>query len=453
MRSKKRLNRQLLIYIGLCGAIFIALYSVIIANYFIFGLELHSKVIFENEAKNYYAQYKVNKNTPLPENSTLRSYRSLIDVPEVLLALHSESVYEHGPLKMGHGEMKIFERGDFDKYDDAFNVDSLCFNELCETVFFYSYNIDGDEWLYMVMGLPDTETDKLHNTEFDNAAKVLMLIAFLFFLTVLALAFLLSKKIIQPMTRLAYWAENLEFEHLKGEIPDLEFEELDIIASQLKSTFIRLDNVLANEKLFLSSASHELRTPIAVLTTNLAVLEALLQQYSADSKELQVLSRVIRAVENMKQLTQTLLWLNKGIDDFPPATAVNLQILLEQVIDECSYLLNSKNVNISIENKGANEIKAPEVLCKIIITNLIRNAFQYTQNGLVEITLENNSVEIINLCESAELILDKDVVEHSFGIGLQLVERITNKLHWAFKSSELNNGRIVSIDFSEQNHD
>ena len=145
MSNKKRLNRQLMIYIGLVGAIFIVLYSFIIANYFIFGLELHSKVIFENEAKNYSTEYQIDHNTPLPESSTLRSYRSLIDVPQVLLAIHSEGVVEHGPMTMQHGEMAIFERSDFDKYNDAFDIDSLCFNERCETVFFYSYRIQGDE--------------------------------------------------------------------------------------------------------------------------------------------------------------------------------------------------------------------------------------------------------------------------------------------------------------------
>ena len=297
------------------------------------------------------------------------------------------------------------------------------------------------------MGLPDTEKDKLHDAEFDNAAKVLLLIACLFFLTILGLAYLLSKKIIRPMTQLAYWAEHLSAENLKDDIPNLKFKELDVVALQLQNAFIRLDNVLTNEKLFLNSASHELRTPIAVLTTNLAVLNAIQEEQSTTPQEAQVLARIVRAVENMKQLIQTLLWLSKEADDFPAAVNVDLDNLTLQVIEESRYLLNNKNVDVVITHKGSEAINVPEVLCKIVLMNLIRNAFQYTQNGGVKVTIADKTVEVRNVCDTDCRDLDQHTTEQSFGIGLQLVERISNKLRWEFTSTEIAGGRIVSIKF------
>lgn len=446
MKDKNKLNRRLLVYIGFAGFLFIFLYSVIIAQYFMFGLELHSKVIFENEAKNYNLEVQDNPDIPLPESSTLRSYRSQLDIPQVLLALYSQSNWQRGSLDMSHGKMKIFERSDFDKYKDAFDVDSLCFNERCETVSFYSYQLHDGGWLYMVMGLPDTEKDKLHNTEFDNAAKTLILIAILFFCTIIGLALLLSKKIVDPITQLAKWSETLSLSKLDQPHPDLKFEELDILATQLKGAFIRLNQALDNEKDFLSSASHELRTPIAVLSTNLSLMEALLEDYSSGAAEKKVLARLVRAVENMRQLTQTLLWLSKDLQDFPESTQVDLSLLLPQIIEENEYLTRGKNIELEC-NAPACSVEAPEILCKIVLTNLLRNAFQYTREGIVSISCERNSVEITNVSATMSS-LDPDSTEQSFGIGLELVRRISQKLRWHFSSKDIERGRTVVIDFN-----
>lgn len=447
MRTKRTLNRQLLIYIGFSGAIFVVLYSVVIFNFFMFGLELHGKIILENEAKNYLSEYKVDPNASLPENSTLRSYRSLLDVPQVLLALYDESALEHGPMNMGHGDMKIFEEQDFDKYQDAFDVDSLCFNEPCEAVFFYSYNLKDNEWLYMVMGLPDTEKGKLHNTEFDNVGKILLFIAALFFISILVLTFLLIKKIGEPIANLTHWSNHLSLSNLNDKTPNLKFEELEIVAKHLKDAFIRINAVLENEKDFLSSASHELRTPITVLSTNLSLLNVLMEELPRDSREVSVVARLVRSTENMKQLTQTLLWLSKDPEDFPASCHVDLAQLLPQIIDENSYLIEQKSVE-AIVHKEPCIIFAPEILCKIVLTNLVRNAFQYTQIGKVEVSFSNNTIEIINVCTKQESI-DSDDLEYGFGIGLELVRRISNKLSWQFSSLSLDGGRKVIINFTE----
>lgn len=459
MKTKHTLKRKLLLYIGFSGAVFVILYSIVIASYFGFAFDLHSKIIFENEAKNYLAEYQIDSSTALPENSTLRSYRSLVDVPQVLLALHTENKFFHTPLlgflfekelkhspsDMVHGQMKIFERDEFDQYQDIFDIDTLCFNDRCELVFFYSYNLHDDEWLYMVMGLPDTEKDKLHDAEFDNAAKFLLSIAILFLITILVLTTLLINKIVRPIGNLAKWSENLTLSSLEEDIPDLKFKELDSVAVTLKSAFTRINIVLANEKDFLNSASHELRTPIAVLSTNLALLEAVMAELPKDSQELKVIDRLVRAVENMKQLTQTLLWLSKEPEDFPVAVEVDLAQLFPKLIKENNYLANHKQIEVKLHLKEC-KIIAPEVLCKIVLSNLIRNAFQHTQQGTVEITFKANEIEITNVCSANEISTLMEV-DYGFGLGLELVNRISQKLSWQFSSKAISGGRSVTLNF------
>jgi len=67
----------------------------------------------------------------------------------------------------------------------------------------------------------------------------------------------------------------------------------------------------------------------------------------------------------------------------------------------------------------------------IVFSNLLRNAYQHTADGTIIIEVSNNSLTIKNPSLNSK---DRVSVTHidSFGLGLQLIARICEKLNWHF---------------------
>jgi two-component sensor histidine kinase len=82
-----------------------------------------------------------------------------------------------------------------------------------------------------------------------------------------------------------------------------------------------------------------------------------------------------------------------------------------------------------------------------VINNLIRNAFQHTQQGMVKINQQGSEVIITNV------EIDQDDVnniheELGFGLGMQLVEKLTSQFGWHYAITQDSKGYQVSISFS-----
>lgn len=442
MKTKKSLNKRIFTYLGVSSAIFVLLYSMVIASYFIMGLSLNNEVILANEAKHYALSYQQDKNAPIPQRSFLKAYRNYDAVPESLRLLF--------PLaQRQHNDMSIIDTSDFTNTPEIYSaiekLKMLCHGKKCEIILFYSYQLAPGEWLYLAMGLaPDDFIEK----QMDRALYLMLSIGGIFFITLMALTFALVKNISQPITQLAQWTQQLNVDNVHDDLPNLRFKELEIVANQLQCAFHRISQVLENEKRFLNNASHELRTPVAVLATNLALLEKLRVKDKDNETQDKVIERLIRAVENMKQLMQTVLWLSKDTQDTPEAQEVALDELIGQIVEENNYLVANKDVDVNSQLITV-DAKVPAALCSIVMTNLIRNAYQYTHQGEIAIELTADFVRVTNRCTQEHQQSTLAVEEYGFGLGIELVKRASEKLAWRFESTDVSGGRRVTLYFNE----
>ncbi|MGD9217002.1 MAG: hypothetical protein PVJ84_19485, partial [Desulfobacteraceae bacterium] len=78
---------------------------------------------------------------------------------------------------------------------------------------------------------------------------------------------------------------------------------------------------------------------------------------------------------------------------------------------------------------------------RIVIHNLIRNAFQHTWRGTIRITQQNGTVDIVN--DTAKENGNSE--DMGFGLGLQLIEQLTARLNWPYSiitESERHRARV-----------
>ncbi|MBE9189538.1 sensor histidine kinase [Gloeocapsopsis crepidinum LEGE 06123] len=151
-------------------------------------------------------------------------------------------------------------------------------------------------------------------------------------------------------------------------------------------------------KQFTADASHELRSPIALIQTNVQVAltdPELLEASGAGAKYYQQLTVIERLTQRLGRLVDDLLFLarqDSGIVQ-PCFAACPLDALLMEVVEEQQLPANEKNITLSLHLIEAPESHNPQLIedwftlqgdwnqLVRLFTNLIVNAVHYTPHG------------------------------------------------------------------------
>lgn len=171
-------------------------------------------------------------------------------------------------------------------------------------------------------------------------------------------------------------------------------------------------------------ASHELRTPLAIIQASLDTLGV---RTAPEDPNFPSLLRASRACANMILLSEALLWLARPSSRPIGKSIVWPGALCSELLVDMQYLVENKNIQVSL-NDQVSSINIEHDLFRIVLANLIRNAFQHTSSGTITLAITDNSLVISNPVDAAG---KSETV--SFGLGLQLVERIANRLDWQFE--------------------
>ncbi|WP_181902257.1 sensor histidine kinase [Thalassotalea euphylliae] len=260
------------------------------------------------------------------------------------------------------------------------------------------------------------------------------------------LLLMMLRSIGKPIVALQYWAKNLSAKDLSDSstqqaLPDFRYSELNSLASIILAAFLKVKKTLQREQEFLSYASHELRTPIAIIRSNCALLEKVTPEPS--QQELAIRQRLQRASLTMKDMTETLLWLSREQEESLPVEAFDLAELIELLGNELAYLLQGKEVSVQL-NTESFTVTASKVACRILLTNLIRNAFQHSFSGEVFIQQQAGRVEITNSLEAEQVNVNAEL---GFGLGLKLTSTLAKKFNWQYQRQIEEQNHKVVIDF------
>lgn len=306
---------------------------------------------------------------------------------------------------------------------------------------------------YLVRKIDTQQYDALSQIGISKMLKLTWPIALIFLLVMHFSVQLLLDRTLKPFYQLGDWVESLTLENVNQQTPNFEFKELTAIAHQQKKGLLRLSAMLDKEQDFLRHASHELRTPIAVVKSNSELLTRILAVENKQDKGQQSLARISRAALNMQHTTETLLWLSqeqsteKDNQQTLALVEVDLNLMISNLIEDNQYLLQSKKVEVLLKLPPSH-IKVFETPCRLVLNNLIRNAFQYTAEGEVNIECSEGFVIVENVNKS-EGALDHSGADYGYGLGLRLVDKIVKKMAWQYQNKDIIGGRLATVNFNK----
>jgi heavy metal sensor kinase len=171
--------------------------------------------------------------------------------------------------------------------------------------------------------------------------------------------------------------------------------ELGRLASVLNSTFTRLESAFANQARFTADASHELRTPVAVVLTQ---AQTTLSRDRTGSEYREALEACQRAAQRMRKVIDPLLELARL--DAGEAEMKRERFDLAEVTRESVELVRplaaARGIEIHYEWQPTECLGDAERVGQVV-TNLLINAIDYNQElGQVRISTctENNAARL-----------------------------------------------------------
>ncbi len=221
-------------------------------------------------------------------------------------------------------------------------------------------------------------------------------------------------------------------------IHDSASSELVVIAEALNDYLRRNDRFVERERIFIDSASHELRTPIAVIggASTLA-----LDEPDLPAKARHQLNRIQRTARAVEQLIAVLLVLAKDPHRLARTSdRVALDQLLPEIVDDHRHLTSGKDLVLTLDPPPPCEIIAPLPIVQTAIGNLLRNAIENSDRGEIRVRLDADGLVTIDdpghgmTPEEISAIYAKLARgggdRGGGGIGIDLISRICEHLGW-----------------------
>ncbi len=202
------------------------------------------------------------------------------------------------------------------------------------------------------------------------------------------------------------------------------------------------------QKQFITDASHELKTPIAIISANAEVL-------AYKDGENEWINNITTQVARISGLIDELLTLNRleEIDTNVNVEPVNLSNIVTEISGEFAEIFASKNARLDFEIDADVILNGNSDQLRRLSSVLIENASKYvTENGEAKVALRkgarHTTLSVFNSCELDESVDYSNLFERFYrpdssrasktgghGVGLSIAKRIVT----------LHNGTIEAV--------
>jgi len=319
-----------------------------------------------------------------------------------------------------------------------------------DTVSFAMLYREGEDQLFVSRQLSRAMVSELVKRNVQESRSTLMLISLGSVFALGLVVWLTLRRVSRPVKALSQWTGTLDAEKLDQPLPDFHYPELNDMASLIRTSLSSVQQSLEREHAFLRHASHELRTPIGVIRNNVELINKLRNHpgQALSPAEQKAFERIDRAGATMQHLTETLLWLSREErPDTLPLREVCLDQMINELVEESRHLLQDKKINLRVETMPCHQ-PLPEQPVRIVLGNLIRNAFQHTWEGEIVIVQTDNEIIVTNSQPDATQLTD----DLGFGLGLQLIRKLNAKLGWPHVNEWHKGMRRASVTVAHHQH-
>ena len=274
--------------------------------------------------------------------------------------------------------------------------------------------------------------------------------------------YFLTKKALTPLQKLTSEVSQIQAQNLSTQlaVPNSK-DEIAQLTKSFNEMLTRLDNAFSTQKQFSANAAHELRTPLAVLQTNLEVFE---KKQEPEMVEYQQLFAMIKEqTARLSQLVGTLLDMT-NLKSVPRTDQVTLEELVDEVFCDLDPVAEKAGISIHFDDSSSQDwhtdVHTPDasalnnnilnitgsyVLLYRAVYNLVENAIKYNRpNGSVTVSVKEKNGQAMILVKDTGIGISPENQKKIFdpffrvdksrsramggaGLGLALVDSIAKE--------------------------
>ena len=293
--------------------------------------------------------------------------------------------------------------------------------------------------------------------------------------------YFLTKKALTTLQKLTSEVSQIQAQNLSTqlEVPNSK-DEIAQLTSSFNEMLARLDNAFSTQKQFSANAAHELRTPLAVLQTNLEVFEKKQEPEMVEYRQL--FTMIKEQTARLSQLVGTLLDMT-NLKSVPRTDHVSLEELVDEVFCDLDPVAEKAGISIHFDdsssqdlhtdvhtpdasalNNNIRNITGSYVLLYRAVYNLVENAIKYNRpNGSVTVSVKEKNGQAMILVKDTGIGISPENQKKIFdpffrvdksrsramggaGLGLALVDSIAREHGGSVKVLESNEkGSIIAL--------
>lgn len=206
--------------------------------------------------------------------------------------------------------------------------------------------------------------------------------------------YFLTKKALTPLQKLTSEVSQIQAQNLSTQLPvPNSKDEIAQLTSSFNEMLTRLDNAFSTQKQFSANAAHELRTPLAVLQTNLEVFEK--KQKPEMIEYRQLFTMIKEQTARLSQLVGTLLDMT-NLKSVPRTDQVSLEELVDEVFCDLDPIAEKAGISIHFNDSSNQDlhtdVTGSYVLLYRAVYNLVENAIKYNRpHGSVSVSVKQEN--------------------------------------------------------------
>ena len=259
--------------------------------------------------------------------------------------------------------------------------------------------------------------------------------------------YFLTKKALTPLQKLTSEVSQIQAQNLSTQLPvPNSKDEIAQLTSSFNEMLTRLDNAFSTQKQFSANAAHELRTPLAVLQTNLEVFEK--KQKPEMIEYRQLFTMIKEQTARLSQLVGTLLDMT-NLKSVPRTDQVSLEELVDEVFCDLDPIAEKAGISIHFNDSSNQDlhtdVTGSYVLLYRAVYNLVENAIKYNRpNGSVTVSVKEKNGQAMILVKDTGIGISPENQKKIFdpffrvdksrsramggaGLGLALVDSIAKE--------------------------
>jgi signal transduction histidine kinase len=292
--------------------------------------------------------------------------------------------------------------------------------------------------------------------------SLLMLVVALLLTLVIDLIF--TKYLLAPFYRiidrkLIKVNDPMNFDYAKIETSTQDFRLLDDSISTLMK---KIADIFMLEKQFIANVSHELLTPISIISSRLENI--LLQEEMTEDSENKIFAS-LKTLNRLKSIINSLLLISKVENNqFNKSDGIQIAQVVDEVYHELEDRLEDKRITFNNKIKYSRTMMGNHSLMHTLLFNIMNNSIKYNrEKGEITITdYLNNDEYILEIADSGIGMSEQQIEKafnrfekletdekESYGLGLAIVKSITAFHNIKIRiSSAKNEGTAIKLVFS-----